>query len=79
MYFHPSYTNYYIDKKGNIYDSKTNKQVKGTLTSSGYRISIREKGQHPTSIAAARFIWEAYNNQDTSAHYEKIIHIDGFN
>ena len=77
MYFHPSYTNYYADKKGNIYNSKTNKQLKGTLTSSGYRISIREKGQNPKSLAAARFIWEAYNNQDTVFPYEKIIHIDG--
>lgn len=77
MYFHPSYTNYYVDKKGRIYNSKTNKQLKGTLTSSGYRISIREKGQDPKSLAAARFIWEAYNNQDTVFPYEKIIHIDG--
>lgn len=77
MYFHPSYTKYYVNEKGEIYNSKTNKQLKGTLTSSGYRISIREKGQYPKSLAASRFIWEAYNNQDTSFRYEKIIHIDG--
>lgn len=77
MYFHPSYTNYYVDKKGKIYNSKTNKQLKGTLTSSGYRISIREKGQDPKSLAASRFIWEAFNGEDTSFRYEKIIHIDG--
>lgn len=77
MYFHPSYTKYYVNEEGEIYNSKTNKQLKGTLTSSGYRISIREKGQDPKSLAASRFIWEGYNDQDTSYRFEKIIHIDG--
>lgn len=76
MYFHPSYTKYYVTEKGEIYNSKTNRELKGTLTTSGRRISIRDKSKYPMSLAADRFIREAYNSEDTTSH-EKIIHIDG--
>lgn len=76
MYFHPSYNKFYVTEEGKIYNSKTNKELKGTLTTNGYRISIRPKRQNPISLPADRFIWEAYNNEDTTYH-EKIIHKDG--
>ena len=75
--FHPEYKSYYITCKGKIYNSKTEKELKGTPTKDGYiRISIRPRGKNPISLPAREFIWEAYNNLETHK-YHKIIHIDG--
>lgn len=76
MYFHPSFTKYYVTEQGEIYNSKTKRELKGTLTAGGKKISIRHRSKYPMSLAADRFIWEAYNGEDTSYH-EKIIHLDG--
>ena len=76
-YYHPSYPRFYTTDNGGIYNSKTGKELIGTLTKNGYiRISIRPRGENPISLPAHVFIWEAYNNEDTTKYF-KIIHIDG--
>ena len=76
-YYHPYYVNYFTTDNGRIYNSKTGRELKGTITKNGYnKISIRPKGKNPISLPAHEFIWEAYNNEETNKYF-KIIHIDG--
>ena len=76
-YYHPAYTRYYATDSGRIYNSKTGRELIGTLTKDGYiKISIRRKGKNPISLPAHEFIWEAYNDKETNKYF-KIIHIDG--
>ena len=76
-YYHPSYSRFYTTNNGGIYNSKTGKELIGTLTKNGYiRISIRPRGENPISLPAHVFIWEAFNNEETDKYF-KIIHIDG--
>ena len=76
-YYHPSYPRFFATDNGGIYNSKTGKELIGTLTKNGYiRISIRPRGENPISLPAHEFIWEAYNNEETDKYF-KIIHIDG--
>ena len=76
-YFHPSYKRFYTTDSGKIYNSKTGRELLGTLTKNGYiQISIRPRRKNPISLLAHEFIWEAYNNEETTKYF-KIIHIDG--
>ena len=76
-YYHPSYRSFYTTDSGKIYNSKTERELKGTVTKNGYvRISIRPRGENPISLPAHEFIWEAYNNEEITKYF-KIIHIDG--
>ena len=75
-YYHPSYSRFFTTDNGGIYNSKTGKELIGTLSKNGYiRISIRPRGENPISLPAHVFIWEAYNNEETDKYF-KIIHID---
>ena len=76
-YYHPSYRSFFTTDSGKIYNSKTGRELKGTVTKNGYvRISIRPRGENPISLPAHEFIWEAYNNEEITKYF-KIIHIDG--
>ena len=75
-YFHPSYSNFYVNDSGKIFNSKTDRELKGTVTKNGIRISIRPKGENPISIPTDKFVWEAYNNEETN-NYFILIHKDG--
>ena len=76
-YYHPEFTRYYTTDSGQIYNSKTGKELKGTPTKECYlRISIRPKGKNPISLPAHEFVWEAFNKEETDKYF-KIIHIDG--
>ena len=76
-YYHPSYKRFYTTDSGKIYNSKTGRELLGTPTKNGYiQISIRPRGKNPISLPAHEFIWEAYNNEETTKYF-KIIHIDG--
>ena len=76
-YYHPSWETFFSTDEGKIYNSKTGRELKGTIAKNGYkRISIRPRGKNPISLLAHEFIWEAYNNEETSSFF-KIIHIDG--
>ena len=76
-YFHPSWKTFYATDEGKIYNSKTGRKLKGTIAKNGYiRVSIRPSKKNPISILAHEFIWEAYNNEETTPYF-KIIHIDG--
>ena len=76
-YYHPSYSRFYTTDNGGIYNSRTGKELIGTLTKNGYiRISIRPRGENPISLPAHEFIWEAFNNEEINKYF-KIIHIDG--
>ena len=76
-YYHPSYKTFFTTDDGGIYNSKTGRELKGTVTKNGYnKFSIRPKGKNPISLLTHEFIWEAYNNEETNKYF-KIIHIDG--
>ena len=76
-YYHPSYKSFYTTDSGKIYNSKTGRELKGTVTKNGYlRFSIRPRGENPISLPAHEFIWEAYNNEEIDKYF-KIIHTDG--
>ena len=76
-YYHPSYTSFFTTDNGGIYNSRTGKELIGTLSKNGLvRISIRPRGKNPISLLAHEFIWEAFNNEETNKYF-KIIHIDG--
>ena len=76
-YYHPSFPSFFTTNKGGIYNSRTGKELTGTLSKNGLiRISIRPRGKNPISLLAHEFIWEAFNNEETNKYF-KIIHIDG--
>ena len=76
-HYHPSYRSFYTTDSGKIYNSKTGRELKGTVTKNGYiKISIRPRGENPISLPAHEFIWEAFNNEEITKYF-KIIHIDG--
>ena len=76
-YYHPSWETFFTTDDGEIYNSKTGRELKGTIAKNGYkRISIRPRAKNPISLLAHEFIWEAYNNKETSPFF-KIIHNDG--
>ena len=76
-YYHPSYRSFYTNDSGKIYNSKTGRELKGTVTLNGYiQISIKPRGEDLISLPAHQFIWEAFNNEEIDKYF-KIIHIDG--
>lgn len=75
-FYHPEYANYYKTSQGRIYNSKSGRELKCTITKGYTRISIRPKEKNPITIPAHVFIWEAYNKKETHKLYD-IIHIDG--
>ena len=75
-YYHPLYKRFYTTDSGKIYNSKTGRELLGTPTKNGFiQISIRPRGKNPISLLAHEFIWESYNNKETTKYF-KIIHID---
>ena len=76
-YYHPFYSNFYTTDNGGVYNSRTGRELGNKPSKNGYiRISIRPRGENPISLLKHEFIWEAFNNEDTSKYY-KINHIDG--
>ena len=76
-YYHPSYSNFYTTDNGGVYNSNTGRELGNKPSKNGFiRISIRPRGENPISLLKHEFIWEAFNNED-SAKYFKVIHIDG--
>ena len=76
-YYHPSYSSFFTTDNGGIYNSRTGKELIGTMSKNGLvRISIRPRGKNPISLLAHEFIWEAFNNEETNKYF-KIIHIGG--
>ena len=76
-YSHPSYSNFFTTDNGGVYNSRTGKELGNKPSKNGYiRISIRPRGEKAISLLAHVFIWEAFNNEETSKYF-KIIHIDG--
>ena len=75
-YSHPSYSNFFTTDNGGVYNSRTGKELGNKPSKNGYiRISIRPRGENPISLLKHEFIWEAFNNEETSKYF-KIIHID---
>ena len=76
-YSHPSYSNFFTTDNGGVYNSRTGKELGNKPSKNGYiRISIRPRGENPISLLKHEFIWEAFNNEETSKYF-KVIHIDG--
>ena len=76
-YYHPSYSRFFTTDNGGVYNSKTGRELGNKPNKNGFvRISIRPRGSNPISLLKHEFIWEAFNN-DESSKYFKIIHIDG--
>ena len=76
-YYHPSYSRFFTTDNGGVYNSRTGRELGNKPSKNGFiRISIRPKGSNPISLLKHEFIWEAFNN-DESSKYFKIIHIDG--
>ena len=76
-YSHPSYSNFFTTDNGGVYNSRTGREIGNKPSKNGYiRISIRPRGENPISLLKHEFIWEAFNNEETSKYF-KVIHIDG--
>ena len=76
-YSHPSYSNFYTTNNGGVYNSRTGREIGNKPSKNGYiRVSIRPRGENPISLLKHEFIWEAFNNEETSKYF-KVIHIDG--
>ena len=76
-YSHPTYSNFFTTNNGGVYNSRTGREIGNKPSKNGYiRVSIRPRGENPISLLAHEFIWEAFNNEETSKYF-KVIHIDG--
>ena len=75
-YYHPSYSRFFTTDNGGVYNSKTGRELGNKPSKNGFiRISIRPRGSNPISLLKHEFIWEAFNNEETSKYF-RIIHID---
>ena len=76
-YYHPSYSRFFTTDNGGVYNSRTGRELGNKPNKNGFvRISIRPRGSNPISLLKHKFIWEAFNNEETDKFF-RILHVDG--